>query len=119
MNIIFYKNEDFVQDCHDIFCLENLSQRAENISKIMRMIGWKWANAKNGYPTAEEIIVMIHNLYEDLIMSFGNVSFEEISSNYQFSISSGGFTLTLYYDFQKRELTGLEIIFDVWDAEVK
>ena len=117
MPLILTKTADFNDDFNFIFG-ENFNSNCENLSKIMRMIGWRWADAVNGYPSPTEIKNTIYRLYKDLIFDFENSSIDRLSEfRGCFIISTGGFTMELYYDLKAREIQGLNLKFDIWGHE--
>jgi hypothetical protein len=90
----------------------------EKLSKCMRILGWEWADAEFIYPTPEEIQSAIHNLYEVLINEFMNASIQCLVLNKdRYEITSGGLHMTLYYDLEKREITGIDLKFNIWEHE--
>ena len=120
MPAIFWKAPEFDEAYNEIFNPEDFAANCENLSRIMRMIGWKWTFAKNEYPTAEEIMNSIRQHYEILIESFENSTYEELANgDGTFIVSTGGYTLTLYYNLKKRNIHDLTLSFDVWGFEVK
>ena len=117
MNMIFVKTADFNEMYEDIFG-ETFESNCVNLSKCMRVLGWKWAVAEFLYPTPEEVRNAIYKLYEDLINDFMNAPIQRlVLFNGQYEIATGGLHMTLYYDLKKREITGIDLKFNIWEHE--
>ena len=117
MNMIFVKTANFNEMYEDIFGA-TFESNCMNLSKCMRMLGWKWADAEFLYPTPEEVKRAIIEMYERLIIEFANASIQCLVLNKDsFEIATGGFHMTLYYNLEKREITGIDLKFDIWEHE--
>ena len=117
MNMIFVKTDNFNEMYEELFG-STFESNCVNLSKCMRMLGWKWADAEFIYPTPEEVRNAIYKLYELLIYEFTNASIQCLVLNKDhFEIASGGLYMTLYYNLEKREITGIDLKFDIWEHE--
>jgi hypothetical protein len=117
MNMIFVKTADFNEMYEDIFGA-TFESNCTNLSKCMRVLGWKWADAEFLYPTPEEVKKAIIEMYERLIIEFANASIQCLVLNKDsFEIATGGFHMTLYYNIERREITGIDLKFNIWEYE--
>jgi hypothetical protein len=117
MNMIFVKTADFNEMYEDIFGA-TFESNCTNLSKCMRVLGWKWADAEFLYPTPEEVKKAIIELYEYLINDFMNAPIQRLAFwKGQYEIATGGLHMTLYYDLEKREITGIDLKFNIWEHE--
>jgi hypothetical protein len=112
--MIFTKTESFNEMYDEIFG-ESFNKNCTLLSKHMRMIGWKWTDAKNDYPNPDEVKRAVIRLYHELIRTFEEFPISKLEEfNGRLSISTGGFTMALYYDLRKREIDGIDLAFDIW-----
>lgn len=120
-DMIIVKSEQFNESYNELFGAPNFEFNCENISKIMRMVGWKWADAKHLYPTSSEVAAAIHRLYRQ-VMDDLNASTENVVDNNGgcFEIATGGFVMTVgYTPFNGgRQLNWIELKFDVWGFDL-
>ena len=117
MNMIFVKTAEFNEMYEDIFGA-TFESNCTNLSKCMRVLGWKWADAEFLYPTPEEVKRAIIEMYEQLIIEFANASIQCLMLNKDsFEIATGGFHMTLYYNIERREITGIDLKFNIWEYE--
>ena len=117
MNMIFVKTNNFNEMYEELFG-DTFEGNCVKLSKCMRMLGWEWTNAEFMYPTPEEIKNAICKLYELLINEFMNASIQCLVMNKdRFEVATGGFHMTLYYNLEKREITGIDLKFNIWEHE--
>lgn len=120
------KSEQFNESYNELFGAPNFEFNCENISKIMRMVGWKWADAKHLYPTSSEVAAAIYRLYHQLMDDFSASTALYSTANSvdnnggSFEIATGGFVMTVgYTPFNGgRQLNWIELKFDVWGFEL-
>ena len=115
MNMIFVKTDRFNEEYEEIFG-STFENNCVNLSKCMRLLGWKWTDAEFIYPTPEEVKNAIYELYELLIHEFTNASIQCLVLNKgRYEVATGGFHMTLYYDLEKHEITGIDLKFNIWE----
>jgi hypothetical protein len=90
------------------------------VQTVMEHLGWKWASAKSGMPTIDELREEAERLLRgaaaDRLTQFKNEHWELGIIN-----GTGGFEATAYCDENKTKITSLSLQFVVseWDSEIR
>ena len=114
--IVNYKKTEMYNEMHEELFCENFDEKCKNLSQCMRILGWQWADAINGYPSPTEVASTIIHMHKSIFEHFSNASYECLRMNGgQFTIKSGGFEMNLYYNLERLELNGIDLKFDIWE----
>lgn len=106
----------------DNYVVKYNSEILNNFSKCklqamhMKALGWKWGDAKDGIPNAEEIhdgLIELAHLAESTLDETPIDRLNKVSQCWE--VASGGFHVTLNFNLETREVTDLDVKFNIWN----